>query len=157
LVNENASHQEQLERRVTRLEEGQAELLSTTSRIESIVENLASGQQGVFKRINRPWQWGIVVAAFVALVSVYEMNNRHTDMSLRPLDLHITTLQNGINHLEEQLVADEERQREIHTMLNRQMVDLTTRLGRQEEAMANMKMLEDRYNRRIHAVRVGEP
>lgn len=143
-------HSRQLEARVNRLEEGQTELLSAVARIESMVESLASTQQGVSTRINRPWQWGVVVAAFVAVVAVYEMTLRHTDMALAPLNLNIATLQDGLNHVENLRIGDEERQRDIHVMLNRQLIDQQIMVAKQEEAMEWMKLLENRYNNRLH-------
>jgi hypothetical protein len=89
---ENAPATRQLETRVTRLEEGQATLLAATARIESMVENLAGGQKGVYERMNRPWQWGAVVAGFVAILSLAGIFGTVLNLSLAPIADYITDI-----------------------------------------------------------------
>jgi hypothetical protein len=86
---ETKSATEHLESRVTRLEEGQIQLLAGMARVESMVESLAGGQKGVFERINRPWQWGAVVAAFVAILSLAGIFGTILNLSLSPIADHI--------------------------------------------------------------------
>lgn len=145
---------EQLEKRVSRLEESTTELLGSVARIESMVGSLTQSHGDVSRRINRPWQWGVVASAFIAIVMLYEMTNRHTDMAIAPVNLNIATLQNGINHLELGRVADDQRSRDVHVMLNGQLIAMQVKLGKQEESMAWMKLFESRHNQRMHDQRV---
>lgn len=86
MTSEETTATRQLETRVTRLEEGQATLLAATARIESMVENLAGGQKGVYDRMNRPWQWGAVVAAFVAIMSLAGVFGTILNLAISPLE-----------------------------------------------------------------------
>jgi hypothetical protein len=97
----------QLERRVTRLEEGQAQLLSVTARIESMVESLAVNQKGAIDRINRPWQWGAVIAAFAAIVATAGIFATVLALTVDPIRENIEHLQQDHNEFHERIRANE--------------------------------------------------
>ena len=59
-----------LDARVTELEKGQQTLIAGMSRIETIASQLMDNQKGVFGRLNRPWQWSLVVAIFLGLFTI---------------------------------------------------------------------------------------
>lgn len=94
-------HHNMLEQRVTKLEEGQTRLLSSTARIESLVESLSNGQKGVYNRMNRPWQWGVVIAAFAAMITLSTLFNQ-------TLNLTVTPIAESVLALEEVVLNDRE-------------------------------------------------
>ena len=142
---------EQLDRRVTRLEETQASLLRSVSRIESMVENLSVGQRGVWDRMNRPWQWGVVVAAVLGLLGLYQAGVQHTTLALEPVRLSVSTVQAQVSDLVTARYDDEQQRKAAHADIHEHLATIREHDAQRDRDIQWLKMLEQRYDNRLHA------
>lgn len=142
MTNEHDFTESKFERRVSRLEEGQHQLIGTLSRVESIVETLASNQKAVTGRINRPWQWGAVVAGFVAIMSM-------AGVFATVLSLSITPIQAGLTHIEETALVDQASNKQQHHLYESRLNSVEAAAATYAEALRWNEKMGDRNNNQI--------
>lgn len=105
-------------------------LAKSLSRTEANVETLLKNQGRVAARLDRPWQWGAVVSAFVALLSFSAMFATILALAIGPLqkelDNHLAYSRNitgqyesRINHLEVSAAVSGESRRWLERMTDR--------------------------------------
>lgn len=131
-------HIGKLENRVTRLEEGQQTLIAGMSRIETIAGQLVENQRGVFGRLNKPWQWSVVVAIFAALFSLSGGFATAMVLVIDPIKASIARIQeddqisDARNRAMHEKMTDEIHQNEIASAVN-------------AEALRWVEKVEERY------------
>jgi predicted transposase YbfD/YdcC len=124
------------------------------ARVESMVENLSSSQRGVFDRMNRPWQWGVVVAAVLGMVTLYQMGVQHTAMALAPIHLSVTNLQNEMAAVIGSRYTDELQRKEVHDDIYAHLANIRVEDESQKQDIAWLKELEKRrYTERLNGKR----
>jgi hypothetical protein len=138
-------HHQMLEQRVTRLEEGQTQLLSTTARIESLVENLSNGQKGVYNRMNRPWQWGVVIAAFAAMITLATLFNQTLTLTVEPIT-------ESVARLEEVMLKQQETVAESLLLHEEEITRNSMTSAVNAESMRWLETLEARGHRHIETL-----
>ena len=130
-------HDPTLEGRVSRLEETTSNLLSSTSKIESMVETLVSSHQGTQQRLNRPWQWGVVIAGFVALITMAGLFNQTLALTVEPM-------KENIDQIHESALRYRESTDEVLTMLASNQNQLHERVSSVATDIKWMEKLEAR-------------
>lgn len=113
------------------------ELTSNVSTLTADVRTLMDNQKGMFNRINRPTQWGTLVASAALLAVV--------------LGLVTGPMKEEIGDLEDKVAMETNRNIELHIMFNnRQSEQIKTSTANQTNIQWLM-LMEQRLNDRIHA------
>lgn len=112
---------------------------SIVGALSADVRTLLENQKGMHSRINRPWQWGVVVAVFVALFSMSGLFATILTLSINPIKASLV-------HIEEGMLGDESRQREIHLMLTGEMISGKVQNAVSQESLRWIEKLESRYD-----------
>jgi hypothetical protein len=123
--------------------QNQQDIASSVSKLTATVEGLTEGQRGMFSRMNRPWQWGVVLAAFMALASFSAMFGTVLTLSLNPI-------RDNLTHMEANHLRMEEKELALHMMLKEDIENNQIEIARLQEGNRWMEKLEERYNMRIH-------
>ena len=93
--------------KINRVVEGLGALSGTVSKLSANVETMMESQRGVYSRINRPWQWGVVVAGFTALLSLAIIMTTVMTLTVNPI-------KDSMKHMEAQYQLDVARNLELH-------------------------------------------
>lgn len=131
-------HIGKLENRVTKLEEGQQTLIAGMSRIETIASQLIDNQKGVFNRINRPWQWGVIVAVFAVLVSLASVGGTI-------ITLIVTPIKETIADIQEEDTTMDNRNRNYHDAMTNEIHKNAIDAAVNREALRWLEKVEERY------------
>ena len=122
--------------KINTLADGLSKVNQSVGRLTANVETLIENQKGMFNRINRPTQWGTLVAA-AALVAII-------------LGLVTGPMKEEIDNLETKVILETERNIELHIMFNNRLGEqIKTSTANETNIQWIMKM-EDRLNRRLH-------
>ena len=124
------------------------------SKLSANIETLMENQKGLYDRMNRPWQWGVIVAAFALMLSM-------AGLFATVLTLTVNPVREALHELAETSTRINQRNYEYHINQNSEhKADLKEMvLYREQQAAANarqaaniewLRRLEERGNRRIH-------
>ena len=132
------NHFGKLESRVTELEKGQQTLIAVTTRIETMASQLMDNQKGVFGRLNRPWQWSVVVAIFAGLFTLVGGMSTALVLVVDPIKSTIADIQQNDKE------ADD-RNRAYHDKIIDESHDNAVQIAVNKESIRWMEKLEERY------------
>ena len=122
--------------KINALADGLSTVNTNLGRLTANVETLLSNQKGMFDRINRPTQWGVLVSAAL-LVAVI-------------LGLVTGPMKEEISDLEEKVILETNRNVELHIMFNQRLGEQIKLSTANEINVEWIKRMEDRMNRRMH-------
>ena len=120
-----------------------ANLSVNVGTLSSDVKALVANQREVFNRINRPWQWGVVIAAFVAMFTVSGVFATVLTLSLDPVKANLQILTD--TH-----ARDVERNLDLHMWFRESIEEMRESDSDMEARIAWLEKLEERMNDRLH-------
>ena len=124
--------------KINTLADGLSQVNTNVGTLTANVEQLIDNQKGMFSRINRPTQWGVLVSAAL-LVAVI-------------LGLVTGPMKEEISDLENQVRQETERNIELHIMFNQRLGEQIKLSTANATNMEWVKKMEDRYNSRLHPI-----
>jgi len=128
--------QEQDREKINDLAASVATINQSVGALTADVRTLIENQKGMFNRINRPTQWGVLVAA-AALVAVV-------------LGLVTGPMKEEIGDLEDKLILETNRNIELHIMFNQRLGEQIKLSTENHTNIEWIKRMEERVNRRMH-------
>lgn len=120
----------------------------TVGKLSANVETLMDNQKGMFNRLNRPWQWGVVISVAIGLVSM-------SGMFATILTLTVNPIKDALAETSVEHKADRSNQMDIN-IWQREAIEKN-----REDTIRNatdldwIKKLEERVNNRAHKL-LGE-
>jgi hypothetical protein len=123
-------------------------LSSGLSRLEALMETWIESQRSVTTRMNRPWQWGVVVAIFML---VFSMAGGFGVIA----NLIVTPMNKSITHLGYKQTSEEEKYLKLHMWFRDQLETQAVADARMETRIEYLMLMEERVNGRIHAGIMG--
>ena len=147
--------------KANKLQEVVSNLSTNVGALTADVRTLVENQKSLFNRQNRPWQWGVVVAGFMAMFSMSGMFGVMAS-------LIVTPIQDSIEHqsavhakdllaLSDVHARDVERNLELHMWMKTTLTEVQIADAKADTDIKWLMKLEDRYNSRIHKVMTGRP
>ena len=130
--------------KINTLAEGLTLVNQNVGKLTAHVETLIENQKGMFSRMNRPWQWGVVIAAFVAMFTVSGVFATILTLSLDPVKSNIQVL--DLAH-----ARDVERNLELHMWFRESIEEMREGDANMEARIQWLEKLEERINERLHA------
>ena len=118
------------------LTEAVSNINSNVGALTANVNTLMDNQKGLSDRVNRPANWGIF-ATFAGVIFMI-------------VGLVVSGIKDDIGHMEIQHALDIERNLSLHMWFRDSIDDNTVQISRNEVNMEWAKVIEERYNRRIH-------
>ena len=118
------------------------------SKLSANMDTLIDNQKGMFNRLNRPWQWGVVVAGFMMMFSMAAMFGTMATLIITPIEKNLT-------HLQEMQASEEAKYLELHMWFRDKLEDGAVADAKQDTNIAWMMKMEERVNGRIHASALG--
>ena len=118
-------------------------LSGVVNRMSASVEALTENQRGMFSRMNRPWQWGVVIAGFTAMLSMSAI------MSIM-LNLTIDPIKDSMRHVETQYQLDVARNLELHIWFKETQEEVQKDIARVRTHVEWLSKMEERMNNRLH-------
>ena len=122
--------------KINTLADGLSQVNQSVGRLTANVETLIDNQKGMFNKINRPTQWGVLVAA-AALVAII-------------LGLVTGPMKEEIRDIEASSRLETNRNIELHIMFNRRLGEQIKLSTANETNIQWLAKIEDRTNRRLH-------
>ena len=119
-------------------------LSNVVHRMSANMETMLDNQKGMFNRINRPWQWGVVVAIFMAIFSMSAMFGTMATLIVGPL-------KESISHTDNVHALDVERDLALHIWMRTSIDTNNEALAANQVDIDWLKKMESRANRRIHS------
>ena len=111
--------------------------------LSSDVRTLVDNQKGMFNRINRPWQWGVVVAAFVALFTV-------SGVFATVLNLTISPINASLAEVNAEAKSNRTNQMEINMWLRDSIENIRVDNAEFDARVVHLEKMEERLNNRLH-------
>lgn len=134
--------------KVNRLADGLSMLSQDVGQLTANVKVLMDNQKGMFNRLNRPWQWGVVITGFVAMFSLAGMFATILTLTVNPIKDALVEI--SIEHK-----SDRSNQMEINMWQRESMEKNREDAIRNATDLAWLKKLEKRVNDRAHQI-LGE-
>jgi hypothetical protein len=125
-----------------------SQLGSGLSRLEALMESWIESQRGVTSRLNRPWQWGVVVAAFMVIFSMSGAFGVIANLIVTPI--HAT-----LDRVQIHSMSEEEKYLKLHMWFRDQLEAQAVKDAEMEIEIKWLKLMEERVNGRIHAEMIG--
>jgi X-X-X-Leu-X-X-Gly heptad repeat protein len=122
--------------KINTLADGLAQVNQSVGRLTANVETLIDNQKGMFNRINRPTQWGVLVSAAL-LVAVI-------------LGLVTGPMKEEISDLEAKVAMETNRNIELHIMFNNRLGEQIKLSTANETNIQWIIRMEERTNNRLH-------
>lgn len=129
--------------KINALAEGLSVVSQSVSKLSANVEVLLENQKGLFNRMNRPWQWGVVIAAFVAMFTVSGVFATVLSLSLDPIKANMHTMT-------ETHSRDVERNLELHMWFRNSIEEIREHDAEMDARIDWLEKLEKRQNERLH-------
>ena len=124
------------------------QLGSGLSRLEALMESWIETQRSVTTRINRPWQWGVVVSVFMGMFAMSAMFGTMATLVVTPI--HTSISNQEIAH-----ARDVERNLALHMWFRETISEIQVEAAKTQIDVEWMKLMEERVNGRIHAGIMG--
>lgn len=118
------------------------ELSKNVSSLSADVRTLVENQRGMYSRMDRP-QAPLIIAGFAVFLSL-------SGLFASILTLTVNPIKDDILHMESAVLRDDERNSEMHNLMNERNINNAVGVARLEERAAWIERLEDRYNNRLH-------
>jgi len=118
-------------------------LSGIVNRMSASVEALTDNQKGMFTRLNRPWQWGVVMAGFMAMFSMAAMFGTMATLIVGPIH-------DNMEHQAELHQADVERNLELHMWFRETIAHLERENASSVKDREWLRLMEQRMNERLH-------
>ena len=115
------------------------EVRALTANMNTLMDN----QKGMFNRMNRPWQWGVVVAAFIAMFSMAAMFGTMASLIVGPIH-------DNLVHLESVHARDVERNLALHMWFRDSLNVLEQDAAESKKDREWLSKMEERMNLRLH-------
>ena len=135
------------------------QLSGVVSRMSAVVETVAENQKGMFTRLNRPWQWGVVVAGFMMVFSMSGMFGVMATLIVNPI---VDSINHGaemhsqdIKRVEVAHARDVERDLQLHMWFRETIASQEVETGKLQVKIEFLELMEERVNGRIHASALG--
>jgi hypothetical protein len=129
------------------------QLSSEVATISANVQTLLNNQNIFTERLNRPWQWGVVVAALLGLVSVFGAFATLLNLTVQPMKANLAevSMTSKERHQVQEMKLHEQRENQLQiNMWMREYMEASKEIMiRNDERLKWLEMLEDRYNNRI--------
>jgi hypothetical protein len=125
--------------------QGLGTLTGTVGRLSANMETMMDNQKGMFNRMNRPWQWGVVVSIFMGMFAMSAMFATMATLIVGPM-------QKNQQHLEAAHARDVERNLTLHMWFRETLSEMQVGDAQNETDIEWMMKMEDRLNDRIHRV-----
>jgi len=123
--------------KINALADGLAAVNANLGRLTANVETLLENQKGMFTKINRPTEWGTLIAAG-ALVAI-------------TLGLVTGPMKEDIAEVAGKLALETERDIELHIMFNNRLAEQIQLATENHTNIEWVMKLEDRLNDRLHS------
>jgi hypothetical protein len=124
----------------------QSEIATVSANVSSLLEN----QRGLFTRINRPWQWGLVGTLFVAMLSIFGAFATILNLTVGPMKETLAEISHTSKERHEmqeaEIHGERDRQLAINMWMREFMEENRVAVGRNEEKMRWLEKIEERYN-----------
>jgi hypothetical protein len=118
-------------------------------RLTANMETWIDTQKTMSHRINRPWQWGVVVSIFMGMFAMSAMFATMATLIVSPMNNTIATIQDTHSR-------DVERNLSLHMWFRETISEIQVSDAAAETDMKWMMKMEERVNGRIHARILGE-
>lgn len=118
-------------------------LIGTVGKLSANVETWIETQKSMSHRMNRPWQWGVVVAGFMAMFSMSAMFATMATLIVNPI-------QRNIAHLEATHATTEERNLELHMWFKETVTEMQINDAKAETDIKWLEKLQGITNERLH-------
>lgn len=112
-------------------------------RMSASVEALTENQKGMFSRMNRPWQWGVVMAVFMALFSMAGMFGIMANLIVSPITDVIAAIQTDHDR-------DVSRDLTLHMWFRETIANMQVSDAKADAEIEWLGKMEERLNSRIH-------
>ena len=116
-----------------------SQLSSEVATISANVQTLLNNQSSLSERMNRPWQWGVVVAVFLALFSI-------SGAFATVLTLTVNPIKDSVTHAANEHKAERENQLKINMWMREYMENNRNDITSNKETLRLLEKLEARYN-----------
>lgn len=126
--------QEHHSQQIAGLIANQGKISEEVATISANVQTLLNNHSALTARVNRPWQWGVVVSCFAGLFTMSAVFATVLGLSLSPMKDEMRAI--GSN-----LLREEERNQSIHQMFYGDIVSNKERASESEESR---RWLEER-------------
>lgn len=130
--------------KINTLAEGLTLVNQNVGKLTAHVETLIENQKGMFSRMNRPWQWSVVVAAFVGMFTVSGVFATVLTLSLDPVKANLEAVQQ--TH-----ARDVERNLDLHMWFRESIEEMREGDADMEARIQWLEKLEERLNNRMHS------
>ena len=117
---------------------------SQVSKLSANMETLIDNQKGMFSRINRPWQWGVVVSIFMGLFAMSAMFATMATLIVGPIH-------NNLKQLEIIHSRDVERNLDLHIWFRETLANMQVSDAKEAANIAWLMKMEERLNNRLHS------
>jgi len=124
--------------------ESVGQLSGVVHRMSAVVESVAENQKATFSRLNRPWQWGVVISVFMALFSMAAMFSVVASLIVGPINA-------GQARAERTHARDVERNLELHMWFRETIAGMQVGDAEAKANIAWLLKMEERLNNRLHA------
>jgi hypothetical protein len=114
--------------------------------VRALTANLGTwieAQKGTTARMNRPWQWGVVVAIFIGLFSVLQIQSAILGLVINPIIK--SQAQTDIIHS-----RDVERNLSLHMWFRETMAEMQVADAQTQTRVEYLMKMEERLNNRLH-------
>jgi hypothetical protein len=118
-------------------------LSGSVNRLTANMETMMDNQKGMFNRMNRPWQWGVVVAGFMMMLSMAAMFGTMATLIITPIERSIT-------HAEVLHAEDVERNLRLHMWFRETIAEMQVGDAQNETDIEWLMLMEERVNSRTH-------
>jgi len=125
--------------KINALADGLSQVNQSVGRLTANVETLIENQRGMFSRINKPPQWGIMISGLMLMALV--------------LGLVTAPMKDDIRHIEDTQLMEIEKQLDVHIFMGGRINELTEQTTENKVNMEWVKMLEGRLDGRLHDAR----
>ena len=129
--------------KINALAEGLAVVNQNVGKLTANVEILIDNQKGMFSRMNRPWQWGVVVAAFAAMFTVSGVFATVLTLSLDPVKKQVDRMYDVGNR-------EVERNLDLHMWFRESIEEIREQDANMQARIEWLEKLEQRQNDRLH-------
>ena len=118
-------------------------LIGTVGKLSANMETWIDTQKSMSHRMNRPWQWGVVLAAFMMVFSMSAMFATMATLIVRPIN-------DNIAHMVNTHARDAERHLNQNVRLRATISEMQINNAKAEANIKWLTKLQDVTNERLH-------